>query len=150
MQEVYPNPVTAGTNLADIAFSAARMTTNVEPYNAYAQGKESAWRVNRGFSSYWGQAIHYMELSAGTIASGWELIRALPVKIEQDEDGYYIVSDDTFLVYGEGRTLEEAQQDYTESLIDYYEIIATRAGEGHIPTHQLLQLLQEYLHPVGT
>ena len=43
----------------------------------------------------------------------------LPTVSLEEDQGYYIVSDDMFLVYGEGETIEEAYQDYIISLIDY-------------------------------
>ena len=46
------------------------------------------------------------------------------LKLEQDENGF-IVSDDLFLVYGEGNTVEEAEKDYFASLSEYCQIRIT-------------------------
>jgi hypothetical protein len=79
----------------------------------------------------------------GEIAPGWRLIRELPITIDEDDNGSYIVSDDIFYVYGEGDTLEEAHNDYIQSLVEYYEILAQHSDE---PTQQLLSRLSTYLH----
>jgi hypothetical protein len=64
----------------------------------------------------------------GKIAEGVVLIQPLLITVELDEDGYFIMSDDLFLVYGEGRTEAEAKEDYAASLIDYFQL-ASRAPE---------------------
>ena len=43
------------------------------------------------------------------------------IELERDENGF-ILSDDLFLVYGEGKTIEEAEKDYFVSLIEYCQI----------------------------
>lgn len=51
------------------------------------------------------------------------------LKLEQDENGDFIVSDNLFLVYGIGKTEEEAKKDYFISLIEYCQIcISSLAG----------------------
>jgi hypothetical protein len=80
----------------------------------------------------------------GRIAPGWNLVQPLFVMIELDDDGSYIASDDLFAVYGVGDTSSDALQDYAVSLIDYYDLIATRA-EGDTPTLTILYLLQRYI-----
>ncbi len=43
------------------------------------------------------------------------------LELEHDENGF-ILSDDLFLVYGEGNTVKEAEKDYLASLIEYCQI----------------------------
>lgn len=75
-------------------------------------------------------AAHYRVPShiilLGQIAPGWILNRQLVVKLERDNDGTAVASDDLFLVYGTGSTFAEALQDYVVSLIEYYELLAAR------------------------
>jgi hypothetical protein len=81
----------------------------------------------------------------GHIRSGWKIIRPLMLMIEQDEDDYYIVSDDEFLVYGYGKTQLLAQQDYIISLIEYYQILQKQ--EDNL-TQAVFNYLQSYLSPI--
>jgi hypothetical protein len=52
--------------------------------------------------------------------------------LQQDDDGYYLVSDDRSIVFGEGTTPVEAFEDYTACLIEYYQLLEsiTSAAEG--------------------
>ena len=83
------------------------------------------------------------------IQKGWAVFAPLLVTLEQDDDGYYILSDNLFLVYGEGKTSSEAIRDYTTALIDYYQLIEAKAREegGLSPT--ILKKIQEYFRPVN-
>ena len=81
-------------------------------------------------------------LLVGQIAPQWVVLRPLPVTLERDPDGGYLVSDAVFCVYGWGRTLTEAQQDYLTSLIEYYQILQ---GHADAPTQTLFRHLQTYL-----
>lgn len=85
----------------------------------------------------------------GKIADGWEIIHELPVTLEQDEDGFYVLSDDLFLIYGEGKTEEEVKTDYMTALIDYYQIIDSKAREGDRLSQMVLQNIQQYLRPIN-
>lgn len=84
----------------------------------------------------------------GRIAPTWVIVQPLLVTLEQDEDGYYIVSDDEFAVYGDGNSLNGALEDYKVSLIDYYQLLAARA-KGDPPTLALLRRLRRYLCPTA-
>jgi hypothetical protein len=83
----------------------------------------------------------------GEIKPGWMLIRLLPLTLEEDDDGY-IVSDDRFLVYGDGDTPAEALQDYIEALVDYHEILSARS-ENDPSTQALFHQLRSYLLPTS-
>ena len=84
------------------------------------------------------------EILLGKIASNWEIIKPLLVKIEQDEEGSYLISEEIFAVYGFGDTLFDALQDYKQSLIEYYQLLSPRS-EHDISTQTLFRHLQQYL-----
>lgn len=65
------------------------------------------------------------------------------INIELDDD-YYIVSDDVFLVYGDGDTREAAMQDYLSSLIEFYEIVKDKS-ETNVFEHKVFELLQSLI-----
>ena len=82
---------------------------------------------------------------SGPIAPGWQIITPLQVRVEQADDGSYVIDEDTFLVYGSGETLSEAQQDYLTSLIEYYQIVQDGASDNlhdQVTLHQLQTYLQ--------
>jgi hypothetical protein len=85
-------------------------------------------------------------LLRGRIAPGWMIVQPLPLLLEQDDDGSFLVSDDLFAVYGEGSVAVEALQDYIVSLIDYYQLLTARAAEYDPPAQALLRHLRLYLH----
>jgi len=80
----------------------------------------------------------------GPIAQGWTLNRPLIIVIEVDDDGTYLVSDDEFAVYGEGVNREEATHDYVVSLIEYFQLLESRAKQ-HVPTAVLFDRLRSVL-----
>lgn len=101
---------------------------------------------------YPSQYISYSPIElkiSGEIANGWEIIRPLLTTLEQDEDGFFVLSEDLFLMYGEGKTTIEAKEDYIEALIDYYQLIDSRAREGDSFSQTILQNLQQYLRPIN-
>jgi hypothetical protein len=77
---------------------------------------------------------------AGSIARGWTLSRPLWVAIESDDDGSFLVSDSEFAVYGQGETPEGAMRDYVVSLIEYYQLLESRAKQQD-PTKRLFTTL---------
>jgi hypothetical protein len=81
---------------------------------------------------------------AGRIAPGWLIKRPLFIRIERDEDGSYLASDDQFAVYGEGDNAAHAVEDYVSSLIDYYQLLAART-ECDQPTASLFGWLRIHL-----
>jgi hypothetical protein len=74
----------------------------------------------------------------GKVSHGFELVQALPVHVERDQDGSYLVSDLLFGVYGQGPNENEASADFGVSLVEYYDIMAagvnpeTRAVVNHL------------------
>ena len=82
----------------------------------------------------------------GEIAQGWELSQPLWITVDREEDGYFVLSDDLFLVYGEGETFSDALQDYVISLIDYYQLAAAEAKRSPLD-QALFGRLRRYLRP---
>jgi len=80
---------------------------------------------------------------------GWKLVQPLLIRYEKDEDGCYLCSDDIFLVYGQGNTIQEAKEDYITSLIEYYEIVAKKAPDSNAATQQLFEKVKSYLRKTG-
>lgn len=78
---------------------------------------------------------------------GWRLLQPLLIKLEQSEDGMFVVSDYYSVVYGIGDTPNEARSDYGISLTEYYELVSARAGSADEPNSQLLRRLQSFLLP---
>ena len=80
----------------------------------------------------------------GLVAAGWEIVEPLPISVQVDEDGQYLLTDEIFAVFGEGNNLSEARKDLVTSLIEYYELIA---GYEDAPSRELLTMLSKYLRP---
>lgn len=80
----------------------------------------------------------------GRIAPGWSLDTPLIVRVEREDDGSYVVSDDEFAVHGDGETRATALRDYASSLVEYYELLAERASDDEA-TAALFRRLQDYL-----
>jgi hypothetical protein len=80
----------------------------------------------------------------GSIAPGWTVIQPIPLTLHRESDGYCVISDDLFTVYGDARTPGEALEDYIVALIEYYELLAESA-ENHPPTQTLFHHLRQYL-----
>jgi len=79
----------------------------------------------------------------GNFTSGWQIMKPLSLMIDENTNGSYI-SDNEFHVYGYGKTKTEALKDYVNSLVEYYQILASK-DDG--PTQALLSHLQSFLLP---
>jgi len=84
----------------------------------------------------------------GHIAPGWIVRRPLEIKIERDEIGESMASDDQLAIYGLGADRDAAIADYIESLIEYYELIEAESVD-HPPTAALLRHIQHYVARVS-
>ena len=85
----------------------------------------------------------------GKMAAGWEIVKPFQVVIEQDENSRILVSEELFLMYGIGDTLDDALRDYETSLMEYYELVSEQAGDNDPPTQALFRHLQRYIRKVG-
>lgn len=81
----------------------------------------------------------------GTLIAGWQISKPLSLTINEDFNGNYI-SDNEFHVYGYGKTKSEALEDYGNSLVEYYKILAAKDDS---PTRALLSRLQSFLLPIS-
>lgn len=79
----------------------------------------------------------------GQGAAGWRISQPVPVIVTR-AGASYVVSDEIFSVYGEGRTWDEAQADYVASLVDHYLLMAEAADAA---TRGVVDHLRAYLHP---
>jgi len=62
-------------------------------------------------------------LSPGQIEGGWTLVRPIMLLVEREDDGWFVVSDDLFGVYGDAESLRQAVDQYASGLIDEYEFL---------------------------
>ena len=84
-------------------------------------------------------------LSPGEMLFGnYQLVQNLLLQIEVTKNDQVIVCDDEFAVYGFGKNLSEALQDYKLSLIDFYEITEDTA-KNHEPTRIISVFLKKYI-----
>lgn len=82
----------------------------------------------------------------GEILNGLLVIQPFQINIEREEDQSYIVSDDLFLVYGNGGNLSDAINDYVMSLVEFYQILERNANSNLFDQKQFASL-QTYIQP---
>jgi len=82
----------------------------------------------------------------GDIPHGLVIFQPFLVNIEREEDQTYVISDDLFLVYGNGENLPDALNDYILSLSEYYQILEQNANLNPFDKMQF-EYLQTYIHP---
>lgn len=82
----------------------------------------------------------------GKIHADLFIVQPLQVDIEQDEDDTYVVSDDLFLVYGNGINRPDAINDYIKSLAEFYQLVKKNALASSFD-QDLLNHLQTYIQP---
>ena len=80
----------------------------------------------------------------GRVKPGLRVVSPLQIVFERDDDGSYIVSDDLFGIYGEGRNPAEAQRDYVVVLCDYYQLLAAHAATDEA-NRVVFEQLQRYV-----
>ena len=107
-----------------------------------------ARRVTLPTSSAYSVSAAPYGLLPGPLGNGWVIARYIPVAIHADEDGWYVLSDTVFQVYGDGGTLAAAQRDYIASLIDYYRMVERDALENDASARRELKRVQKYVHPM--
>lgn len=80
----------------------------------------------------------------GDLGQSLIAVQPLPVIIQQDAEPTWIVSDDIFLVYGDGENAGDALNDYVASLLEFYNIL--KNSEDPFDQKQFAQL-QTYIQP---
>ncbi len=85
-------------------------------------------------------------LSPGRIEEGWTLMRPIILLVEREDDGWYVVSDGIFGVYGDADSLRQAVQQYASGLIDEYEFFRHEARHNPLAIPQL-ERMRKYLQP---
>ena|SRR5271157_33869 len=86
----------------------------------------------------------FSALLYGKITPTWVLVQPLPININQDDNGSFVVGDDIFLVYGDGNTRNEAIHDYVTSFLEFYQLVKDGAEANPFDNEQFLRL-QSYL-----
>jgi hypothetical protein len=82
----------------------------------------------------------------GSLDACWLVVEPISLSIEVSEDGWYVVSDNIFCVYGDGDSLEAAWRDYRVALIEYCEMTREDANRDRESSIQYQQL-QQYVRP---
>lgn len=72
----------------------------------------------------------------------------LELRIERDEFGDYVASDDQMAVFGVGTDKQLAIDDYVTSLIEYYELIEDES-QGHEPTAAWFRRMGRFIAKTG-
>jgi len=85
-------------------------------------------------------------LPPGWIEEGWTLMRPIILLVECEDDGWYVVSDDIFGVYGDAESLRRALHQYASGLIDEYEFFRREARHNPLAIPQM-ERMEKYLQP---
>lgn len=85
-------------------------------------------------------------LSPGRIEEGWTLMRPIILLVEREDDGWYVVSDDIFGVYGDAESLRQAVDQYASGLIDEYEFFRRESPHNPLAMPDLGRM-RKYLQP---
>lgn len=130
-----------------IAFSPAIADTSVAilPQSTQIEGLVNYLKIKLPEFPIWTQINRAFLL--GKVSPDWKMVQPLPINLEQDEDGTHIVSDDIFLVYGNGNTPIEAMCDYVSSLLEFFQLVKEGAETNLFDQEQLLNL-QSYIQPL--
>lgn len=96
-------------------------------------------RLNRDYNS---NSCKFEVVLLGNIEfAEFYINQPLQINIERDSDGSYVVSDDIFLVFGNGRSISDALHDYIYSLREFYFMIKKNSK-----IDQFDKKLFKYLH----
>lgn len=87
-------------------------------------------------------------LEPGTLEEGWTLLSPLILRVEREDDGWFVVSDDIFDLYGDAATLRAAVRQYISSLIDHYEF-SMREAESNLLALPVREKLRQYVQSVA-
>lgn len=83
----------------------------------------------------------------GKVREDWIIKQPISLKLERDEDDTYIISEEVFNIYGQGRSLNEAREDFTVALVEYYEILKKYAKDDPASREALEKFTQLWLPP---
>jgi hypothetical protein len=81
---------------------------------------------------------------------GWKLLYSLDLDIEQDDDGWFVVSTPRLLIHGYGSSIRLAIHDYWECLGEYLELVEASAAAGDPQDARLLRLILGGSNPMPT
>jgi hypothetical protein len=76
----------------------------------------------------------------GNIADRFRVLFPIKVRIDIEDDGTCIASDEIFEVYGQGSNRDAAIADYKSSLVEYYQFMESLAKD-HEPTATMFRRL---------
>ena len=79
-------------------------------------------------------------------AKGWKFVAPLPVRLQREEDGTLFAVDQYFGNYGQGRSWDEAIEDLTVVLTEYYGVMEAAPGAS---SRAVFDDLRAYLQPVA-
>lgn len=109
----------------------------------------SSLTTSREGTSDFSPEIHFAIQSGEEITPGYKVIQRLPLILEFDDDGTYIVHDSLFDEYGTGTNFQEAKQSYLSNLVDYYQMLSGLATDDNSPTQALSKHLQQFIAEVN-
>jgi len=87
-----------------------------------------------------------VSLPPGRIEEEWALLRPIILLVEPEDDGWWIVSDDIFGVYGDAESLRRALHQYASGLIDEYDFFRREARHNPLAIPQW-ERMRKYLQP---
>ena len=73
-------------------------------------------------------------------------MRPIILLVGREDDGWYVVSDDIFGVYGDAESLRQALHQYVSGLIDNYEFCLRESRRNSLAIPQL-DRMRKYLQP---
>ncbi len=83
----------------------------------------------------------------GYLGTDWYIHQSIPLEVQQESDGWFVVSDAVFLVYGDGATLATAGMDYMRSLHEFCEMVRESAQRRPEDVAQYQHILA-YIRPL--
>ena len=95
-------------------------------------------------------STHISQLPAlfhGEVREGWIIEQPVSLKLDRDDDGTYIISEDVFNIYGQGVSIEAARENFVTALIEYYEILKSYSNCDAASQEALEKFSQLWLPP---
>ena len=107
------------------------MTTTLQPTQG-TNVTRSRWLASEnigGASLLTPYETIFVTLNEGKIDDNWRLSRSIMLLVDREDDGWYVVSDDLFRVYGDAANFRAALTEYISALIDHYEFLERELRE---------------------